>query len=609
MNRHQSIGSSDNYMVVNDDPNATSSSHAPMDLSSSSAHPSLATSTHPDMMTGMMPHRREDGAVGAAPVPAVLLNDDPFMMRMNMNTSNLLSQHMATRSSQSSKQLQGSLNDNHSSGIEETKLPTPSSLLSSSNRAGVELDHRAMISSLSDVQMNPRGGGGGVDAGASATHPSSLMMTNTSPTSMLHPSSLSSSSPSSAGYHHDHNVEKVSPGSRLNSVMMGNTTPQTVGHQSMRMFLSKMAHQSIAKGNTSTSGKGGGSPDASELDMNLPFPVKLHYILSNPKYKEVISWLPHGRAWRIIKPKEFEKYVIPKFFRSAKYASFMRQVNGWAFTRVTEGPDLNAYYHEMFLRGIPSLCFQMKRPPKVKSAAAAARNAASGGNVGVTGQPNFYRICKIAPLPPAAPFRPVIAQQTQEASSTKSATPEETADSTGNTATTSSNSNTRYDIEMLKVEDIRPLGEEITEGKQHGSTSSSNAMMIEWPDDSSSEQHHASTKEAQDTTMSGSIRSSTSGGKNDDEEEQTQSQKDKDKGDDDDEEQKSEDEIIQELSKADIRYLAYQNQIILKHVGSGSSSPSSSSLEKKASTTDETKTTTTTTTTITSDPAIADASE
>lgn len=63
-----------------------------------------------------------------------------------------------------------------------------------------------------------------------------------------------------------------------------------------------------------------------ELDMNLPFPVKLHYILSNPKYQDCVAWLAHGRAWRVLKPKAFERRIIPKFFRSAKYASFMRQV-------------------------------------------------------------------------------------------------------------------------------------------------------------------------------------------------------------------------------------------------------------------------------------------
>jgi HSF-type DNA-binding len=56
------------------------------------------------------------------------------------------------------------------------------------------------------------------------------------------------------------------------------------------------------------------------------FPTKLYKILCDPKYQEYIGWLPHGRAWRVLKPKAFEEEVIPKFFRSDRYASFMRQV-------------------------------------------------------------------------------------------------------------------------------------------------------------------------------------------------------------------------------------------------------------------------------------------
>jgi hypothetical protein len=64
-----------------------------------------------------------------------------------------------------------------------------------------------------------------------------------------------------------------------------------------------------------------------ELDGNLAFPVKLYYILSNPKYQDCVAWLLHGRAWRVINPKTFEKKVMTKFFRTTKYASFMRQVS------------------------------------------------------------------------------------------------------------------------------------------------------------------------------------------------------------------------------------------------------------------------------------------
>mmetsp|Transcript_97682 Transcript_97682/g.146402 ORF Transcript_97682/g.146402 Transcript_97682/m.146402 type:complete len:377 (-) Transcript_97682:929-2059(-) len=92
-----------------------------------------------------------------------------------------------------------------------------------------------------------------------------------------------------------------------------------------------------------------------------PFPLKLHQILSNPEYQDCICWLPHGKAWRILKPSAFEQVVIPHFFRHAKYASFMRQVNGWGFKRMVQGVEHNSYYHELFVRERPELCLKMKR--------------------------------------------------------------------------------------------------------------------------------------------------------------------------------------------------------------------------------------------------------
>jgi hypothetical protein len=68
------------------------------------------------------------------------------------------------------------------------------------------------------------------------------------------------------------------------------------------------------------------STEVAELDKNLPFPAKLHYIISNPKYQKFITWCSHGRAWRVLRPRGFEKHVIPIFCRSDRFASFMRQV-------------------------------------------------------------------------------------------------------------------------------------------------------------------------------------------------------------------------------------------------------------------------------------------
>mmetsp|Transcript_20243 Transcript_20243/g.31273 ORF Transcript_20243/g.31273 Transcript_20243/m.31273 type:complete len:550 (-) Transcript_20243:258-1907(-) len=120
-----------------------------------------------------------------------------------------------------------------------------------------------------------------------------------------------------------------------------------------------------------------------------PFPVKLHRILSNTEFQEYITWLPHGRSWRVLKPKAFEEKVIPLYFRHAKYASFMRQVNGWGFKRMTQGPDHNSYYHEMFLRGLPNLCIKMQRPSRSKQPTVDATES----------HPDFYRLSMFAPLP------------------------------------------------------------------------------------------------------------------------------------------------------------------------------------------------------------------
>ena len=68
------------------------------------------------------------------------------------------------------------------------------------------------------------------------------------------------------------------------------------------------------------------SPNQINGNKEQAFPVKLHRILSNEDYSDYIAWLPHGRSWRVLRPKAFEEKIIPNYFRHAKYASFMRQV-------------------------------------------------------------------------------------------------------------------------------------------------------------------------------------------------------------------------------------------------------------------------------------------
>ena len=78
--------------------------------------------------------------------------------------------------------------------------------------------------------------------------------------------------------------------------------------------------------------------------------MKLHQMLSDPDAEGVIVWIPHGRAWKLIKPDQFERILLPRYFDHGNISSFMRQVNGWDFRRVVKGADEQSYYHEVRAR-------------------------------------------------------------------------------------------------------------------------------------------------------------------------------------------------------------------------------------------------------------------
>lgn len=99
-----------------------------------------------------------------------------------------------------------------------------------------------------------------------------------------------------------------------------------------------------------------------EADHVPSFPIKMHAILSDPELKSIISWDTHGRSFKILRPRDFEAKVLPRFFEHSSMASFQRQVNGWGFRRLTEGDNRNSYYEEHFLRSLPWLCKKMRRP-------------------------------------------------------------------------------------------------------------------------------------------------------------------------------------------------------------------------------------------------------
>ena len=124
-----------------------------------------------------------------------------------------------------------------------------------------------------------------------------------------------------------------------------------------------------------------------------PFPNKLHIVLKTIEslgQEHIISWLPHGRAFMIHRPNDFEEEIMGKFFKQTKLTSFRRQLNLYDFRRLTHGKDAGAYYHELFLRGKPLLAKKIVRR-KLKGSDNRAANYSPDD------EPNFYRMPFMGP--------------------------------------------------------------------------------------------------------------------------------------------------------------------------------------------------------------------
>ena len=89
------------------------------------------------------------------------------------------------------------------------------------------------------------------------------------------------------------------------------------------------------------------------------FPLTLFKMLEECDingHTHIISWLPHGHAFRIHDEKLFEQQVLNRYFKS-KFKSFKRQLNLYGFQKLRkQSADVGAYFHKLFSRGRYDLC-------------------------------------------------------------------------------------------------------------------------------------------------------------------------------------------------------------------------------------------------------------
>ncbi|GFH61787.1 hypothetical protein CTEN210_18263 [Chaetoceros tenuissimus] len=87
------------------------------------------------------------------------------------------------------------------------------------------------------------------------------------------------------------------------------------------------------------------------------FPQQLMEILSDAGISDVITWLPHGKSFKILEPDDLVERV--KYPGVCKYSSFTRKLNLWGFRQVRKGQDAGAFFHPLFIRDEPHLCHQI----------------------------------------------------------------------------------------------------------------------------------------------------------------------------------------------------------------------------------------------------------
>jgi hypothetical protein len=64
------------------------------------------------------------------------------------------------------------------------------------------------------------------------------------------------------------------------------------------------------------------------------FPWKLHVMLEDAEKEhnqDIVSWDPVGMSFKVYKPEEFVKEIMPRYFKQTQFRSFQRMVRQFSF--------------------------------------------------------------------------------------------------------------------------------------------------------------------------------------------------------------------------------------------------------------------------------------
>eukprot|EP01041_Mallomonas_annulata_P003996 gene3996-7961_t len=103
------------------------------------------------------------------------------------------------------------------------------------------------------------------------------------------------------------------------------------------------------------------SPTMNKQSGMSTFVTKLYEMVQGYDNKDVICWVLDGTAFEIKDPKRLEREILPKFFRHSRFQSLIRQLNFYAFKKVSRERSSWVYCHDNFQLLKPELLDKLKR--------------------------------------------------------------------------------------------------------------------------------------------------------------------------------------------------------------------------------------------------------
>lgn len=89
------------------------------------------------------------------------------------------------------------------------------------------------------------------------------------------------------------------------------------------------------------------------------FILKLWTMVNDESNSDYIKWTPDGESFKVLSKENFEKVVLPKYFKHSNYSSFVRQLNMYGWHKVQDitsgamqsGDEIRQFKSPYFIRG------------------------------------------------------------------------------------------------------------------------------------------------------------------------------------------------------------------------------------------------------------------